>query len=340
MTPGRRRHGRCLPLAFVLACSGTDSNPPPSPAVIEPAGWVYFASGVSQESPVNRVDVRTGVIRLVEFPPPLPPDRTFFFKQGMVSPLSGDIASADFSGFFWPTTYVLDAASGVVTSHADPTRVTQDFGHYFAPDGKRVVFTRRSVDVLGSATRLVVLDTKTGEQDTVLTAPSRVTLDLPVWIGTDSLLVNWYSQSDNFQFRVLAIGDSDAEVFTEFVHPGLLNVPAFSADSKWAVHWIIADSATGEPIGDGVDGQVPVTVQLLRNRQTGVAAVLAQHPFDATPSLSAVFSPDSRFLARCASEVEMVLVRVADGSEVKRLAVPGCRGLSWSWGPDGPPLGR
>lgn len=336
----RLRPGGWILLVFALACSSTDSSPTPSPAIIEPTGWVYFSTGPESSAPVNRVNVLTGEIRVVEFPPPLPPERNFFFLQGMVSPISGDIASADFNGFFWPTTYVLNAATGVVTQHADATTVTQDRGHHFSPDGQRVAFTRRALEIAGSTTRLVVLDPRTGVQDTVLVAPPGVSLDLPTWIGNDSLLVNWFSQSDNFQFRVVAIGDPVAGGFEEFVHPSLLNVPAFSADSKWVVHWFIADSASGDPIDNGVVGQVPVTIQRLRNRETGGAVVLAQHPFDNTPPLTTAFSPDSRFLARCASTVEMVLDRAEDGTEVKRMAVPSCRALSWSWGPEGPPPGR
>jgi hypothetical protein len=248
----------------------------------------------------------------------------------MVSPLNGAIALAGPTGGLWPQTFVYDPAAGTVQLYADDTAVNLDDGHRWSPDGKFVVFTRHRAT--GGRNSLVRLEPVTGLQDTLLFGDT-FQIHGFFWLGVDSLAFFYIRSQVDFGYRVITEPGGEWQDFNEAPDVGFA-LPVISPDRQWMAYWNVEDSAvTGE-------GVVQFTRLRLRNRLLPGAEdpLLREGRFGTTGNLDRAFSPDGHFLAFCASETEVAIRDMVRDVEIKRMPIPFCWSLNWSWGPEGPPL--
>jgi len=322
-----------VPVALVLAGCGATGPSNGSSGGAEPAGWIYgFAINTSRTA---RVNARTGTLEEISWPaPPVRNDKFLF--EGNVSPIDGDLAQQGDTGWGWPRTFVLDAASGAYRDF-DPPEVAAEEDFRWSPDGSQVIFLRHAVQ--GDTRRhLVRLTVATGIVDTLLTPDQAAgLLSAPFWIGSDTVgvTIDERPQVGDFPYHYVRIATATRAVapydelpWTEY------HVPLISADRQWLAHWVVRDSAP--PGGEATE----FAMLRLGNRMTGDEQTLVGFPAWTTyeGSISIAFSPDSRFIASCRTDTEVTIFAVATGSVVKRLPLPYCRiALNWSWGPEGAP---
>ncbi len=315
-------------LPVLAACATGPSMDPPAD---EPGGWIYLSPSLTLYAAPARVDVRTGAIETLAFPPPFDPAPNYFFHEGLVSPVDGDLTGdAKVDGLFYPT-FVRDSRTGAVTVYRDaeggPTALALDNGHEWAPDGSLIAFSRHQAQ--GCCKAFLLLDPSTGVQDTLETFAGQVPSDY-TWFGPDTLL--WLGAA-GYRTYALATGDTAAWNLVPY-YP--FKMPTISSNRQWIAHWMTADSvANGNSAGRFnhlklFDRQRSADTTLLISSDSGDGALLSE-----------AFDPDSRYLAYCAGQTSIRILRLATGKMIKELAVPFCWSLNWSWGPEGrsPDLG-
>ncbi|MDX2208376.1 MAG: hypothetical protein SFU57_12115 [Gemmatimonadales bacterium] len=323
-----------FPLVLALACAGTESSQPPVVSIIEPTGWIYFQDGRNEDDPIRRINVATGVIETLVPPPPLLPAKRFSLWPQMVSSQTGEVAASAPGGGF-PATMIWNHATGGVIFHRDPS-VTVDNFHRWSPDGRAVGFLRRSATILDGRSRVILLDPRTGGQDTVHVTQVGRTIKWFSWIGNDTLLLDVVEGGTELGlYDALRLSDGMVAPISE-VPKNLGLPPLISPDQRWMVSTLQLDSVIGS-----ADTIARFRQSSLRDRSTGIEVRLKLEVlFSLEGNIAFEFSPDSRFLASCPTDTLMIIHRLPTTEEVKRLHGIFCQSLSWSWGPEGPPPGR
>lgn len=324
------------PLRRVLALSvlvtgcgptGTSTGPPPGEG---PVGWIYATAGGGNLT--VRVDAATGLREEVTWPNP-PLDENTVLWEGNISPIDGDVVEQGETGRLWDRTFHLDASTGTTRDLGAP-EVTSESDFRWSPDGSAVVFLRHLVQ-FDTRNRLVWLDPVTGQTDTLLT-PDEVggLLVAPFWIAADTVGVTVQDRTPPLgpsRYVQIALATGVVREYEELPWAPW-HVPLISADGAWMAHWLVLDST---PPG-GVSTEF--TTLRLYDRHSGLSRTLRAAPFGTMGgTLSIALSPDTRFLATCITNTDVAIVRLSTGQEVKRLTVPYCTTLNWSWGPEGPP---
>ncbi len=301
-----------------------------NPPAAEPGGWIYFSPAEALYTPPARIDVRTGAIEPLAFPPPFAAEPNYQFHEGLVSPLDGSLTGdAKVGGLFYPT-FVRDGRTGAVTIYQDvdsgPTALALDNGHEWAPDGSLISFSRHQAQ--GCCPVFVLLDPATGVQDTLEAFAGQVPADhiSYTWFGSDTLLL---PKGTGYRTYSLATGDTAAWDLVPY-YP--FKMPTISANRQWIAHWGNLDSVVAG------EGSVRFYRLQLFNRDTHEDTVLVtDRSVDGTTPLSESFDPTSRYLAYCAGRGTIRILRVGTGQVAGDLAVRYCLALNWSWGPEGRP---
>lgn len=307
----------------MVACGSTDATI--SPPQLEPSGWIYFGSAPEPGRNLQRVNVRTGAVEEIPWTAAFPAGQTFLTLPGMVSPVDGRIAAQGVvAGHPWPQTFVYDPQSGTVELRGDPA-ATRDFGHVWSPDGRSVVFERHLATGGDGRARIVRLDVGTGVTDTLLVAARQESVGRMVWLGNDSLIINYFAIPGGSEYRLIDLTTGRASTFTEVVHEGFQGVRGMSRSGKWIGNWTYQQPP---PPTGGAD----ILLLTLRDRRPGGVS----HSFRAVNSLTGsgtldvAFSPDEHFFANCPTGDAVQIVRLPDFVEVALLPVPLCVALSWS----------
>lgn len=312
-----------LVVSLAVACGGTDATTsPPQP---EPSGWIYFGSAPEPGRNLQRVNVRTGAVEEIPWTAAFPAGQTFLTLPGMVSPVDGRVSAQGIvAGHSWPQTFVYDPQSGEVDLHGDPA-ATRDFGHVWSPDGRSVVFERHLATGGDGRARIVRLDVGTGVTDTLLVAARQESVGRMVWLGNDSLIINYFAIPGGSEYRLIDLTTGRASTFTEVVHEGFGGALSFSRSGRWVSRW--SNLFVEAPIG------TPDSVLLaVRDRTTSDdwRRVRAIDFYSTDGSIAVAFAPDEAFLADCPADDAVRIVRLSDLKEVKRFRVPLCFALSWS----------
>lgn len=315
---------------LVTGCgpTGTSTGPPPGEG---PVGWIYATAGGGNLT--VRVDAATGRREEVTWPNP-PLDENTLLWEGNISPIDGDVMEQGETGRLWDRTFHLDAATGVARDLGAP-EVTSETDFRWSPDGRAVVFLRHLVQ-FDTRNRLVWIDPVTGQTDTLLT-PDQAggILEHPFWIAADTVGVTVEDRTPPLgpsRYAQIALATWAVRDYEE-IPWAPWHVPLISADGAWMAHWVVHDSVTAE--GESAE----YATLRVRHRITGQEHAIWGFPALTTyeASISIAISPDSRFLATCPTNTDVAIVRLSTGQEVKRVFVPYCETLNWSWGPEGPP---
>ncbi len=306
-----------------VACGSTDATPPPPQ--IEPSGWIYFGAAPEPGRTLQRVNVVSGAVEEVPFSEAFPAGQTFLTVPGMVSPVDGRIsAQGVIAGQPWPQTFVYDSRTGDLEVRGDPS-ATRDFGHVWSPDGRYVVFERHLATGGDGRSRLVRLDAEAGVTDTILAADPPESTDRLLWIGDDTLLINYFAFPEGTQYRTLDLRTGVLVPFQEFRHEGFSGALNFSRSGQWVSRWSY--------VFNGAPDATPDSVLLsVRDRTTtgDWRRIRAIDFFSTDGSIAVAFAPDEAFLADCPASDTVRIVRLADLVEVRRFHVPVCFALSWS----------
>lgn len=309
---------------MLAACSSTDPTPPLPDA--EPAGWIYFGAMPEPGYYLQRVSVTTGAIEAVEWSPAFPVGQTFMALPGMVSPLDGRISAQGYLGGSWPQTFIYQPADGSVDSPTT-TNVVRDYGHVWSPDGESVAFVSHSVTGGDGRDRVLRLDRRSLALDTLFGTGMQESIGRMVWLGNDTLILDYFAIPGGSRYTALDVRSLDTDRFAEVPHEGLGGVLAFSASGRWQTLWSLAG-------GQGFD-----SLALTIADRTGIVGPRRMRALDfaSTEPIAIVFDPTESFLADCPTRIQLRIIRLSDLTEVKRMPVPVCSSLSWSWGAGGPP---
>lgn len=295
----------------------------------EPGGWIYFKPDIELYVIPARVNVRTGAVEQLVLPPPFHAASDFYYVDGFVSPINGNLAGAARFGGLFHETFVLDAATGQVNHYLDTGNqfgVSVDSRHRWAPDGSAIAFTRHQVS--GCCRVWVRLNVATGVVDT-LESDSERTPQSFFWFGPDTLVFQRADAETPYASFALATG---AVASWNLVPYTSFRPPTVSRDRRWIAYWTSRDSVV-----EG-GGTVRFAYQNLLDRRTQESHVLATSPYsDGTMMPAESFDPDSKYVAHCVTFTTIRIRELATGRNVKDLEVPFCFALVWSWGPEGKP---